>query len=228
MNELLTYHSYNTIINKMSTALNKIKKIFNKSLETDKVSYSFYKKTLDRISGEIKKEPELINEEMVLSKLGFLYDHLAVYAGNKKEKNKYEREALKAYNKILKKNPNSVNAIWGIGRVYWHNKDKRAIDYAKKAAKIATGQSAEMYPMYMNVAVVYESLGEFDRAEYWYLKIIEKCPNFLGTYLSLAEMYLENKKNKKYKKLISEIEKQFSEEELKSSRFKKIKKRGEG
>jgi len=40
--------------------------------------------------------------------------------------------------------------------------------------------------------------------------------------------YGVDKKNKKYKKLISEIEKQFSEEELKSSRFKKIKKRGEG
>jgi tetratricopeptide (TPR) repeat protein len=211
----------------MTMAINKIKSIFNKSLESDNVSYSFYKKILSQISREIEKEPELINEEMVLAKLGFLYDHLAVYAGNKKEKNKYEREALKAYNKILKKNPNSVNAIWGIGRVYWHNKNKKAIDYAKKAARIATKESVEMYPMYMNVAVVYESLSQFDRAEYWYLKVIKKRPKFLGAYLNLAEMYLEKNKNKKYKKLILEIEKQFSEEELDDSKFKKIKKRGE-
>lgn len=223
MNEPLTYYNYDTIINEMSTAINKIKKIFNKSLECDKVSYSFYKKILDRISNEIKKEPESINEEIVLTKLGFLYDHLAVYTDNKKEKDKHEREAFKIYNKVLKKNPNSVNAVWGIGRIYWHNKNKKAIDYAKKAAKIATKESEEMYPMYMNVAVVYESLGQFDRAEYWYLKITKKCPKFLGAYLNLAELYLENDEDKKYKKLISSIEKRFSKEELKIDKFRKIK-----
>jgi len=85
-----------------------------------------------------------------------------------------------------------------------------------------------MYPMYMNVAVVYESLGQFDRAEYWYLKIIKKCPKFLGAYLNLAEMYLEKNKSKQYKKLISRIEKSFSKDELEIDKFRKIKKRGEG
>ncbi|KKS39878.1 MAG: hypothetical protein UV04_C0034G0003 [Candidatus Gottesmanbacteria bacterium GW2011_GWA2_42_16] len=164
------------------------------------------------------KNPELKNEQ-TLSKLGFLYDHLAFFSKNKILQPKYEQEALRLYNQALKYNPDSVSAIWGIGRIWWHRKNKKAIKYARRAARLAVKQDPELSVMYMNLAVVYETLGNLKRAEYWYRYVLKKEPNFFGAYYGLAEMYyVKDVPNKadKISKLLPQLIKLYKKESKKS------------
>lgn len=171
----------------------------------DKAACDFaYGEALSQIQEILRKYPDS-RDDRVLCKLGFLHDHLAAFEKNKKLVKEHESFALKAYQEALKFNPRSSGAIWGIGRIWWHRKDKRALIYAKRAAKIAIEDDPKMFPMYMNLAVVYETLGNFKRAEYWYKRIIKEIPDFWGAYYGLANLYYSESNVKRRKIKLKEI-----------------------
>jgi len=148
--------------------------------------------------------------EYLLIKLGFLYDHLALK--DKKNRKEFENKALKFYKKVLGKNKNSIDAIWGIGRVWWHRNDKKAIDYAKKAYQLAKNIEPNHYLRIQNIGLVYESLGDYKKAEKWLLKGIEKKPEDFSPYLNLVVFYRLIKDFDKSKKYAKELERLYKKE----------------
>lgn len=191
-----------------------IKRIFNSAT----VNFN-YREAANKIENILDKNPQIKNEQ-TLSNLGFLYDHLAFFCKNKILKQKYEKEALTLYYQVLRLNPDSVAATWGVGRIWWHRKNKKAIKYARRAAQLAVRQDPKLSSMYMNLAVVHETLGNLKKAEYWYRYVIKKEPNFFGAYYGLTEMYYVNdvpNKAEKISKLLPQLIKLYKKESRKNA-----------
>jgi len=126
-------------------------------------------------------------DEGFFCKLGLLYDHAALSA-KKKIKEEYEEKALILYRTVLKKNPSSCGAAWGIGRVWWHRKSKRAIRYAMKAYRLAKRQGIKgLYAQ--NIGLIYEVLGDYKKAELWLFRGVKENPAEWGNYLNLVTFY---------------------------------------
>lgn len=95
-----------------------------------------YKWGIQQLEKLGRKNREMTRNYFFLCHLGLLYDHLALKKKGQ-ERKKLEDKAIKFYQKAIKINPKFPGAVWGIGRVWWHRKSKRALPYAKKAIKLA-------------------------------------------------------------------------------------------
>lgn len=158
-----------------------------------------------------KKYPEAEKDDLILSRLGMMYDHLALKYPTKRIK--YENKALSLYKKALKFNPNSHKATWGIGRIWWHRKSKKALPYAIKAIRLAK-KSRDPYGIYIsNVGLVYKFIGNDKLAEKWFLKAIKIEPNNWGIYLNLIVLYEKNKQVDKIKKYLPKFKKLVKKED---------------
>ncbi len=139
-------------------------------------------------------------DEELMCKFGLLYDHYALQMKNQKARRDLERKALKIYHLVLKKYPHSHKALWGIGRVWWHRKNKRAIFYVQQAYKFAQKRGKKgIYTQ--NVGLVYESLREYKKAEQWLKKGLREDEKNWGVYVNIVNFYrLTNqfKKSRRY------------------------------
>jgi len=188
------------------------REIFNRATYKGK-----YKNAVLEMERLIKKYP---NEKssIVFYQMGFLYDHLALNQKGKMQRLSEER-ALQSYKKSLEYDPNNYFSIWGIGRVWWHRKDKRAIGYAKQAYKMAKKISKEGGAFAQSVGVVYEVLDNDKRAEYWYLKSVkEEKRKASGSYANIIEFYKKKGNIKEVRHYAKKMEKLYARE---SEDFKK-------
>lgn len=146
--------------------------------------------------------------EDALQKLGFLYDHAALRQSTIKKK-QLEEKAISLYQEVLAINPQSYRALWGIGRVWWHRKNKKAISYALKAyhLKRKLKKKSGLYPQ--NIGLIYEALGNMRRAEYWLLRGLKENKKDFGSYLNLVVFYRFVKKFDKAKKYAKQLEFHF-------------------
>lgn len=203
-----------------------VKHLTKKELEKiiDGLTADFYRLTnafkyleaIEVFERVLEKTPELKDNEDILCRLGMLYDHAAFQ--NKNKKNFYEKKALSFYKKALKINPRSIKATWGIGRIYWHNSDKKAVSYAKKAYSLAK-RDAKKFGIYIqNIGLVYQTLGKFKEAERWLKKGADTNPKDWAMYLNLVNFYRYTKQFKKSKKYSLILDKLFKKE---SRSFKK-------
>ncbi len=129
-----------------------------------------------------------------LTHLGLLYDHVAMTKPKKKVS--LEKKARHNYQIALKLNPKFYPAWWGLGRIFWHNNDRRSLPYAKKAYHLAkkekdisVGQFAQ------NIALIYKKLGDNRKAEYWFKRGIKESPQEWGTHYNLMCFYFGTKPN---------------------------------
>lgn len=99
--------------------------------------------------------------------LGLLYDHLVIF-NKKMEKNrarKYLKKAESIYQSTLKREPKSLFALYGLGRVSSVRGDyKKALFYQKKAYRLMQkrprrGRGA------LAVGALYENSGNYKKAE---------------------------------------------------------------
>jgi len=161
--------------------------------------------------------PEYKKNEDVLCNLGFLYDHAALWK-DRKERRTYEDRALKLYKAALKVNPKSARATWGIGRVWWHREDKRAVSYAKKAHRLKRQKGDELGLSSQTIGLVYNSLGNDKKAEKWLLQGMKESPEDFSVYLNLVQFYRGQKNFGKAREYAKILEKLYKKE---SSKFKK-------
>jgi tetratricopeptide (TPR) repeat protein len=175
-----------------------------------------YIQAINLFEREISRVPGLEGDENILCRLGMLYDHAALQ--DVKRKKTYEHKALSLYKRALKINPSSVKATWGIGRIYWHNEDKKAIPYAKRAYLLAKRYEKRTGIYIQNVGLVYQTLGKFKEAELWLKKGANAEPKNWAMYLNLVVFFRYTKQFIKSKKYSLVLKKLFSQE---STLFKK-------
>jgi len=175
-----------------------------------------YRWGVNKFKTFLKKHPDLIKKEDILCKLGLLYDHLAFKEKNKRQV--HEKKAFELYKKALKYNPNSFRAVWGIGRIWWHRRNKKAIPYAIKAYKLAKKSKTDYGINAQCVGLVYEAIGDYKNAEKWLLKGIKIEPKNWGCYLNLVGFYRLIKQFSKSKFYAKKLESLFKKE---TKEFKK-------
>lgn len=180
-----------------------------------------YRSGIRQIEKILAQHPEWENDQ-TLSWLGLLYDHQALRSDGLSRR-QLEEKAFRLYRRALRFNPQSPSALWGIGRIWWHRKSKKAIKYATQAARNAYKQNGS-FTKFFNLAVVYETLGNPKRAEYWYRKVIEKEPSYWAAYYSLINLYVSGSfanKQKKIEKLIPAFEKNYksASKEIRASKW---------
>lgn len=172
-----------------------------------------YKKGADKIEKIIKLHPEFKNES-TLCDLGFLYDHMAINQKNNSLKNNYERKAFGLYRQALRSNPRSINATWGIGRIWWHRKNIKAIKYAVKAAQLMKKISGSSGLMLQNIGLVYEDLSNTKQAEYWYKQGIKEEPKKWGGYYNILNLYQKQRRINEIQKLLPIMKRLYQKESI--------------
>lgn len=181
-----------------------------------------YKNAIEKIEKILKKHP-ILRDEQRLCDLATLYDHLATQEKNASKRKKYEETAFGLCRSVLKINPGSIYdayALWGIGRIWWHRKNIKAIKYAKAATKVMKKVTGKDGGMSVSVGVVYDDLGNIRQAEYWYLKAIKENPDQLGLYYNLTNFYYKNNLIKKQKHYLPILKRMYGNE---SEEFKQTK-----
>lgn len=172
---------------------------------------------IKRFETLLDKYPEFKKNEAVLHRLGMMYDH--VFFKDRAMQKPYEDNAIRIYKSILKINPDSYKATWGIGRVWWHRKNKKALPYVLSAYELIKKTKDSTAPKGLftqNVGMIYEMLGDTHKAEQWYKKGIKATPEDWGVYLNIISFYHRQKtiaKSKpflpKYAQLLKKEPKEF-------------------
>lgn len=155
---------------------------------------------IKRFESLLNKYPEFRKNESVLHRLGLMYDH--VFLKDPAKQKPYEDKAISIYKAILKINPDSYKATWGIGRVWWHRKNKKALPYVLAAYDLIKKVKDPAAPKGLytqNVGMIYEMLGDMRNAEQWYKKGIKVTPEDWGVYLNVIGFYNRQKNPAKAK-----------------------------
>lgn len=188
----------------MSTSAHtdKLESIFKRA--TDNFRYRWGVSAFEKF---LARHPSFFHEKS-LCRLGLLYDHLALRESRRRRY--YEEKALKIYRRVLRRVPNSYRATWGIGRVWWHRKNRKALPYARKAFLLARKENKATRGMYaQQVGLVYESFDDFKSAERWLLRGLREHPTDWGLYLNLVVFYRYTRKFEKAKRFAGQLEKLF-------------------
>lgn len=174
-----------------------------------------YKIAIKKTEEILKNNPHLEDEQR-LCDLALLYDHQAALEENIDARKKYEKKAFELCRRVLSINPGSIYdayAMWGIGRIWWHRKNKKALKYAKKAASLMKEKTGETGGMIVNIGLVYDTLGNYHRAEYWLLKALCEDPKQLGLHYNLARFYHKHNRMNKLKRCLPTLKKLFNEKD---------------
>lgn len=174
-----------------------------------------YRSGIVQIQQILKKEGVKKPNSKTLYQLGFLSDHVAFF----QEKNPvaqriYEQQALSYYRHALKLDPRDPAAIWGIGRVWWHRKDKRALFYAKKAYQLAKSGKYDFGPFGQHIAFIYEQLfKKYALAERWHLRALrEERKRTVWSYANLIQFYTNLRKDDQARQLAKKMDALFQKE----------------
>jgi len=175
-------------------------------------------------------------DEDTLYLFGMLYDHLgqrfrtlsqkAKSVVNKrkylKRSNKYFEKAVEIFNLMLKKNPKSFDALYGIGKVYRNKGNyKKALLYSKKAYRMSKGGAV------YGIGLIYENMGDTKKALYWYKKELkDKGEKDYGAALNFL-IFSNRQYRRKMRKYAEAVKKHYTKEPayFKKTKFGKFVKR---
>ncbi len=163
-----------------------------------------------KIEKTLARRADLADEE-ILCKLGLLYDHWALRE-SPPERRELEGKALILYRKILRLDPDSSRAWWGMGRVWWHRRSRKALPYALKAYRLKkrSRESVGLYPQH--IGLIYESLNDHRKAELWLQRGARENPGDYGSYLNLVVFYRARNKDEKAERYALRLKELFARE----------------
>lgn len=191
---------------KISREIKEIERVKYEALHN--LKYRFGIKVFEKNWNIIKASPQYLTD------LGLMYDHLVEYGKKlppRKIMHKNESKALELYRRAIKIDPKFAPAWWGMARVWWHRHSKKALPYAKKAYKVS-GSSRYLHM----IALVYEGVGQNEKAEKYYLESRKKGENISINYAIFLNKIGRDKEAKKEAKNALKIIDGFSSKVKKS------------
>ena len=118
--------------------------------------------------------------------LGCLYDDLEL-----EEESEESKLALKYYHKAIEIYPKYLFAYVNLGNIYARfNKNDKALEYFLKAKELDVDHSANSD---YNLGVIYNTIGDTDKAEYYYLEELKTENPYVSTYYNLGILYKDKK-----------------------------------
>ncbi len=195
-----------------------IHEIFEEATLT--MSYKLGIKKAEKLMGKYNSSREISSRSW--EELGFLYDHAGFQTKNPIERKKLERKAFLFYKKSLTKNQKNINAVWGIARIWWHRKSKRALSYAIQAYRMHK-KTTRRNDFGGNVGLIYESLGKYKKAAEWYMKTLKTTRRSdidarLVIYSHLTRLYYHQKELQKLRYYQDKSKKLYDVKDLKFKR----------
>lgn len=157
---------------------------------------------IGKLKAAIAKEPENVS---VYTTLGNVYDQLNQReraAGNVEQADKYFDLAFDYYGQALAKNPNTFDAIYSQGALYY-NKAAGMVDKLNELSNDYTPAGNKKYK-----ALKDEMDGFFTKALPYFIKAEEVDPKDLNVKIALKEIYArqgELEKSQEYKKKIEQL-----------------------
>lgn len=148
----------------------------------------------------IKKYPSNLAGNLLLA---HIYDQWACWKKDK-TKERLQEKAYLIYTKILKKDPNVIKALRGVGMLYHHgykNDFKKAIFYFKKVLSLSykTSANKNLFRIYIDLANAYRRLGKTNTALMYYqkgLNMTDTKNQKETVFFNLAFLYYEQKNTK--------------------------------
>jgi len=161
--------------------------------------YSF--KTFSR-NTEWKNHITLFGSDMVYLNRSAQANNM--YAGAlieylQKEKNAQKRNqmfdmAIEHFKKAINIYPDFYNASYNLGKAYYFTKKyDDAISTFEQTLKIDSSE----YMIYMYLGIVNDEKSNYEKSKYYYLKTIEKKPDFVDAYTNLSALYLKYNETQK-------------------------------
>jgi tetratricopeptide (TPR) repeat protein len=138
---------------------------------------------ITKLESAIQKEPDNIS---LYTTMGNVYDNLyqtEAGAGNDEKAQEYFDEALNYYNQALEKKPNSSDATYSIGALYFN----KAAQMTQELAALNDDYSKEGQRKYD--ALQTEVSGVFDTALPYFIEVEKMKPNDINTLIALKEIY---------------------------------------
>ena len=169
-----------------------------------------YSKGIKFFERYFSQYPFLKHNPKNLTRLGLLYDHAAMV--DSKERRLLNNQARQYYQMAISLDPDFYSAWWGLGRIFWHQNDKRSLAYAKKAYRLAKKKHDDTLGHYsQNIALIYKGLGNLKRAEFWFKRGLKESPQEWGMVYNFMRFYInakpdEDKARKFAKRLKSMLE----------------------
>lgn len=175
---------------------NQLQKRIN-SIFRSAVAKQTYGEGISQIQRLLKREARKGLSGITLEQLGFLYDHAALQKRDSAARRAYEQQALSYYRRAIRLNQKDPFSMWGIGRIWWHRKDKRALLYAQKAYRLAKICKIDFGPFGQNIAFIYDEIFEkYAFAERWYLRALkEEKRKTVRSYANLVQFYVKHGKD---------------------------------
>lgn len=169
---------------------------------------------IGKLKEAIKAEPSNVS---LYSTLGSVYDQLyqkQAEAGKDEKANEYFDKALDYYQQAVDKDPESVDAVYSIGALYFN----RAAALTQEQQKLAEKYDKESLKRYN--ALQKEIFQEFEKALPYFKKAESIEPNDINTLIALKEIYARKDDLEMSKVFKERFDRVQAGETLESSYFK--------
>lgn len=114
----------------------------------------------------------------------------------------YGQPAVAIFEKILKDEPNNIQALLGIGYTYEIMEEYgKALDYYNQALELEPKNAV----VHNRIGHMYDLSEGMGKAESFYRKALEINPNFIDAKINIARVYLRQNKNEEAMGLLKEV-----------------------